>query len=341
MEYRKLGRSDLEVSVVCQGCWSIVTNDWTETWARNELSDSIAAIHTSLDAGVNFFDSAEGYGHGESEEILAKALEGRRKEAIIATKVGSDALASQDVKAHCEQSLRRLGTDYIDLYQIHWPSRQIPLAQTLGAMQQLRQEGKIRLIGVSNFGVSFTEEALAALPSGGSDQGRIESNQLCYSLLWRPIEHAVRPLCVENDISILCYSPLCQGLLTGKFASADDVPEGRARSRLFSRDRSRARHQDRGCEAEVFEALAELRRIADAAGQPMGRLALAWLLAQPGVASVITGSRNADQAAENARAGDLKLHQEVLDAMSAATEKVRQYAGDNCDLWQTESRTER
>jgi len=331
MRYRKLGRTDIEVSVICQGCWSIVGKDMT--WGGNVLDDSIAAIRASLDAGVNFFDTAPGYGAGESEEILARALEGVRDDVVIATKVSPGDLEPKKLKAACEGSLRRLKTDYIDLYQIHWPSKDVPIADTLGAMEQLKQAGKIRAVGVSNFGVSYMADLLEA--------GRAESNQLPYSLLWRPIEHEVQPQCVAGDISILCYSSLCQGLLTGKFASADEVPAGRARTRLFSKDRPQSRHHEAGCEKEAFKAIDEIREICRSINGPMGRVSLAWLLAQRGVASAIVGGRNAAQACENARAGDLELSPDVVEALSGAAEKVKRCIGPNCDLWQSDSRMER
>ena len=331
MKYRKLGRTDLDVSVVCQGCWSIIHKD--PTWGGNDLNESISAIHTSLDAGVNFFDTAEMYGSGESEEILAKAFAGRRQEVVIADKVLTADLEPEKLKQACERSLRRLKSDYIDLYQIHWPSREVPVADSLAAMEQLKAEGKIRAIGVSNFGVSFLEEAVAA--------GGVETNQLCYNLLWRPIEHSVQPLCVENDIGVLCYSPICQGLLAGKFSSADEVPPGRARTRLFSRDHPQAVHDEHGCEAEAFQAIDEIRDICRSVGEPMGNVAMAWLLARPGVTSVVVGGRSAAQAAENAGAGDLELPVDVVEALSAATEKVKERAGTNCDFWQSATRMER
>ncbi len=142
-------------------------------------------------------------------------------------------------------------------------------------------------------------------------------------------------------MGILCYSPIAQGLLTGKFATADDVPEGRARTRLFSKDRPQSRHDEPGCEAEVFNALAPIREIADAAGLPMGRLALAWLLSRPAVASVIAGGRSAAQARDNAAAADITLDEATLAQLTAATEPVKTAMGANADMWQTQSRMER
>ncbi|MFW6132473.1 MAG: aldo/keto reductase, partial [Planctomycetota bacterium] len=317
MRYRKLGRTDIEVSVICQGCWSLVTEDFN--WGHNELRDSIDAIRTSMDAGVNFFDTAEGYGRGESEQILARALGDLRKDVVIATKVSRGNLAPEAVREHCDRSLRRLGTDYIDLYQIHWPHPKIPVADTLGAMEALRDEGKIRAIGVSNFGVSYMRDLFAA--------GRGESNQVCYSLLWRPIEHAVQPMCVEKDMNILCYSPIAQGLLTGKFSSVDDIPDKRVRTRLFSSTRPNADHGEPGCEREVFDAVERIRRISESIGEPMGNVSMAWLLTRQAVTSVIVGGRKAEQASRNAAAGDLTLGDDVIGQLTEATEPVKRAVG--------------
>mgnify|MGYP006300775115 CR=1 FL=1 len=330
MRYRTLGRTGIRVSAICQGGWSLTTGD-DLTWGATARQDALGAYRTAFEAGVNFFDTARTYGGGESEELLAEALGSRRDEIVIATKLND--LAGAAVAAQCEQSLLRLRTDRIDLYQIHWPQAEPPLAETMAALETLREAGKVRAIGVSNFGVSYLREALAA--------GRVESNQLAYSLLWRPVEHAVAPLCVEQDVSIVCYSPLAQGLLTGKFISADAVPDGRARTRLFAADRPHAAHGEAGMEAEAFAALDTLRDVADGLGQPMGRVALAWLLAQPGVTSAIAGGRSAAQAAENAAAGDLDLPDDARAKLSAATESLKQKAGTNSDMWRHATRLER
>ncbi len=331
MQYRTIGNTDMKVSTVCQGCWSIVTEDFT--WGGNELDDSIAAIHASLEAGVNFFDTAEGYGKGESEEILARALGPSRKDVIIATKVSGGHLAPDDLVAACENSLKRLATDYIDLYQIHWPRPDVPMEETLAALERLKSQGKIRAVGVSNFGAGYLREALSL--------GRVESNQVAYSLLWRPVEHEVVPACVENNVSILSYSSLCQGLLAGKFAGADEVPDTRARTRLFGPDRPHTRHFEPGCERQAFEAIDKIRKICRDIDQPMDAVALAWLLSRDGVTSVIVGSRNAEQARRNARAADVRLDEQTIEALSTATEPVKEYAGKNCDMWLSDSRMER
>ncbi|MFA5189455.1 MAG: aldo/keto reductase, partial [Verrucomicrobiia bacterium] len=255
------------------------------------------------------------------------------REVVVATKVPPTDLEPDKLRQSCERSLRALRSDYIDLLQIHWPSKTLPLEPTWRTLEALQREGKVRHIGVSNFGTSFLGE-LAQL-------GRAESNQLPYSLLWRAVEFAIQLLCVTNKMSILCYSPLAQGLLTGKFRIADEVPEKRARTRLFSASRKMTRHGEVGCEQETFAVLAGIQRVADDLGQPMGRVALAWLLAQPGVTSAIVGARNATQAVENTTAADLRLDADVIARLAGITEPLKQKLGSNADPWEHISRMER
>ena len=330
MKYRELGHTSIKVSSVCMGCWSISTKDFF--WDQQAREDSIAAVHAALDCGVNFFDTAPVYGDGDSEEILGEALGPRRKEVVVATKIGPADLSPPKIRQCCEKSLRALQTDYIDLYQVHWPNANVPLEPMYEALLELQAEGKVRAIGVSNFGTSYLGELLCI--------GRVESNQVPYSLLWRAVEYEIAPLCIQSGIGILCYSPLGQGLLTGKFASADAVPEKRARSRLFSKDRRLTRHGEAGCEEATFAAVAEIRKIAAELDRPMGLLSLAWLLHQPGVTSVVAGARNAAQAAENARAADLELSDEVVQRLSRATDAVKTHIGPNADPWEAVSRME-
>ncbi len=196
---------------------------------------------------------------------------------MIASKVGPNHLHQADLIEACERSLQNLGTDYIDLYQVHWPNWEIPFEETFRTLEKLRDDGKIRAIGVSNFGPKDLADAI--------NLAHIEVNQLACNLLMRAVEYDIQPMCAEHGIGMLCYSPLAQGLLTGKFRSADDVPEGRARTRHFSNERSLARHGEPGCEQATFEAIDRIRKVAGEIEQPMGRLALAWLLHQRGVTS--------------------------------------------------------
>jgi aryl-alcohol dehydrogenase-like predicted oxidoreductase len=328
MEYLPLGQSDLNVSVFALGCWPFAGGS---VWGYQDDDESIATVHAALDAGINFFDTAEGYEAGHSERVLGRGLLGRRHEALIATKVSADHLRRADVIAACEQSLRNLQTDVIDLYQIHWPNWDVPLEETVGTLESLKQAGKIRQFGVSNFGVRDLTDILAV-----SDQ--VVSNQIPLSLLWRVIERSIQPLCVANGVSIIVYSPLAQGLLTGRYANADDVPEGLARIRLYAGTRPAARHGEPGCEGEVFAALAEIRRIADGLGWPMAELSLAWVRRQPGVTSILIGARSAQELALDLPALNRVLPADALAALDAATAPVKEKLGENPDPWMIPTR---
>ena len=322
MQYRKLGQTDIDVSVVAMGCWAFAGGD---PWGDQDDRDSIATVAAALDVGVNFFDTAEGYGAGRSEEVLGRALAGRRREAVIATKVSGANLSDEGIPLACERSLRRLNTDYIDLYQVHWPNPNIPIAETLGALEKLKAQGKVRALGVSNFGVRQLTELLAV--------GRVETNQLSYSLIWRALEYEIAPLCIENEIGILCWGPLTEGLLTGKFATADDVPPSRAAIRHFSKSRPQTSHGEDGCEALLFETLDCIRQIAARIGQSMPTVSLAWLLHQPGVTAVLAGSRRPAHIIQNAQAADLKLPPDVVAELSAATDELKRALGPNQDMY--------
>lgn len=327
MKYANLGSTDISVSTVAMGCWPIVGD---ATWGPQEEKEAISTIRAALDLGVTTFDTAEGYGAGYSEQLLGRALAASRDKAVILSKVSPSHLAAADLKAACERSLKNLHTDYIDLYQIHWPSRTVLLAETLTALEELRDEGKIRAIGVSNFAEMDLADVLAL--------GRVEANQLPYSLLFRAIEYNLVAPCRDNAIGILCYCPLAQGLLTGKFATADDVPEGRARTRHFSKDRPQVRHGESGCEDETFAAIARIRTVSQQIKEPMGAVSLAWLLHQPGVTSVLAGARNVAQITDNARAADLELPPETLAELADATADLKTALGPNPDMWQSTPR---
>ncbi|MBZ0296929.1 MAG: aldo/keto reductase [Anaerolineae bacterium] len=327
MKYRQLGQTDLQVSTIAMGCWAIVGDS---TWGEQDEAEALQTIRTALDLGINFFDTAEGYGGGYSEELLGRALGNRRSEAVIASKVSQSNLAPDEVRAACERSLKNLNSDYIDLYQIHWPSREVPFADTMAELEKLRDEGKIRVIGVSNFGIGDMTEML--------EIGHFQSNQLPYSLLWRAIEFDIQPRCVAKHISILPYSPLQQGLLTGKFMTADEVPEGRARTRHFSGERPQARHGEAGAESITFDAIQHILEVCEEIEQPMAQVALAWLLHQPGVTSVLAGARNIHQIQENAAAAEVELSEDVLQRMDAVTQPLKQKMGADPDMWSPDSR---
>ena len=322
MEYRRLGKTDIKVSVMALGCWPFAGGAY---WGTQDENDSIATVHAALDAGINFFDTAEGYENGESERVLGRGLAKRRGEAVVATKVSGKNLRPADVITACERSLANLGMDHVDLYQIHWPNRDVPLADSVGALTRLKEQGKIRAIGVSNFAVGDLTDMLAL--------SECVTDQLPFSLLWRVIEREVQPLCVKNDVGIICYSPLAQGLLTGRYKSGAEVPDGLAQSRWYAGNRPTSNHKEPGVEKEVFAALDILRSLADEAGMAMATMALAWVKAQPGVTSFLVGARNPDELGWNIPAIEAKLSADVIGRLNAATDAVKQKLGTNPDMW--------
>ena len=228
MELRPLGTSDVRITPIIMGTWQA----GKRMWAGIDDGEITEAIRTAFDAGITTFDTAEEYGWGHSERILGKALAHVRHQVIYATKVFPNHLKYDQVIGRCHRSLKNLKTDYIDLYQIHWPSgswgtKVVPIQETMRAMNDLMQQGKIRAIGVSNFSSSKIEEA--------AQFGRIESLQPPYSLFWRHVEKDTVPYCVENNITILAYSSMAQGLLTGKFGPDHKFMKGdhRAKNKLF------------------------------------------------------------------------------------------------------------
>ncbi len=327
MKYHKVGRTDIEVSAVAMGCWAIVDSG---TWGSQDEKDAVAAIEASVDAGVTLFDTAEGYGAGASEELLGRTLRSRRHEVVIASKVSGRNMPRHKVVEACERSLRHLGTDYIDIYQLHWPNHNVPFEETAEAIRGLLDQGKVRAAGVSNFGPRDLTDLLPI--------SRPEADQVCYNLLFRAPEYELLPVCIENGVSVLCYSPLAEALLTGKFANPDDVPVGRARTRHFSKDREQVRHDEAGAEQETFEAVGRVRQVAERLGLPMAQVALAWLIRRAGVTSVIAGARSAQQARENAAAAEVELPDDVLAELAGATEPLKLKLGANLDPWQSKSR---
>jgi aryl-alcohol dehydrogenase-like predicted oxidoreductase len=306
------------------GCWAIAGD---RVWGEQDEQEAIAALHTAVDVGVNFFDSAEGYGAGRSEELLGKAFKDMREDVIIATKVSQGNLRPEDIRASCEASLRRLNSDYIDVYYIHWPNWEIPFEETMGEMERLKEEGKIRFVGCSNFGKQDLEEIL--------EISHVEVNQLAYNLLFRAIEYEIIPTCLEHDVSVAPYSPMLHGILTGKFETVEDIPDERARTRHFSAEtRPMTRHGGPGAEAETAAALRRIREISDDAGIPMAQLSLAWLLEQPAVATVIAGARNPRQIKSNAEAAELDLGEDVVNALTEATDPLKEKLGKNADMWE-------
>ncbi|HEY9906313.1 MAG TPA: aldo/keto reductase [Thermosynechococcaceae cyanobacterium] len=317
METRELGTSGIRITPILTGTWQAGKS----MWVGIEDADTIAAIRAAFEAGITTVDTAEVYGQGHSERVVAEALSDVRDRVVYATKVFANHLKHDQVIQACENSLKNLKTEYIDLYQIHWPSgsfnsETVPIEETMGALNHLKQQGKIRAIGVSNFSRAQLEEA--------AQYGRIDSLQPPYSLFFRFVEKALQPYCTENKISILAYSPLAQGLLTGKFEPGHqfDPEDNRYKNKLFQGE-----NYDR-----AQQALAKLRPIADRHQTSLGNLALAWLIAQP-QSQAIVGVRNAEQAVENAKAAAVKLTAEDLAEIDSIGRIVTDRLDDSPLMW--------
>jgi myo-inositol catabolism protein IolS len=317
MELRRLGHTDIMISPVLMGTWQAGKAMWTGI----DDNETQKAIRAAYDAGINAFDTAEVYGNGHSERILGQALTGLRDKVVIATKVFSNHLRYNQVISACERSLKNLNTDYIDLYQIHWPPGSfghaaIPMAEIMKALKELLKLGKIRAIGVSNFNRPQLEEA--------QQLGEIVSLQPPYSLFWRQVENDAAGYCRENGLSILAYSPMAQGLLTGKFGPGHQFEKGdhRSSNRLFQP----ANYQ------RVQAALDQLRPIAQAKGITLGQLALAWVIAQPNTCA-IAGARNAEQVLQNAAAARIQFSPEELQTLDTISRSVTDHLDDNPVMW--------
>ena len=329
LEKRQLGQSDLMVSPLCLGCWALAGGSG---WGDQDEQVAIDTIHAALDHGINFLDTAEGYGGGYSEEIVGKALVGRREQAVLATKISPTHTQPAELRGYLEASLRRLQTDYIDHYIVHWPITTHSVSESFAVLQELKQEGKVRSIGVSNYGARQLGELLET-------GAQIDCNQLHYSLLSRAIEFEILPLLRENGIGASAYMPLTQGLLVGKYRTVDEVPPFRARTRHFSSERPMARHDAPGAETETFAAIEAVRQIAESIGEPMANVALAWVMARPGLVAAIGGARSPAQVERNVKAMETVLSAETIAHLDAATEELKNTLGANPDYWNTEDKS--
>jgi aryl-alcohol dehydrogenase-like predicted oxidoreductase len=328
MKTRKLGRSEVKATVITFGAWAI--GGWM--WGGADRKDAVEAIKASLDQGVTSIDTAPAYGQGLSEELCGEAIRGtdRTKIQILTkyglrwdTKKGEFFFKSRDGKGkdllihklaskesimkECENSLKRLGTDYIDLYQIHWPDGTTPVSETMEAMQRLMEQGKIKAAGVCNYPLELMKEAEKTIS--------LTSNQVPYSMVNREIEKEVLPYARKNNIAIIAYSPLQRGLLTGKISpgqrfNAGDTREGN----LYYSDENISK---------VNTFLDKLMPMAKEKKATIGQLVIKWTIEQPGITIALVGARNAAQAIENARAGDILLSSDELEFISHELTKLK------------------
>ena len=297
---RQIG--SLRVSVTGLGC-----NNFGR---RIDAEGTAKVVHAALDAGINFFDTADTYGGTRSEEFLGKALGKRRRDVVIATKFGMKVdderkgARPEYVRAAAEDSLRRLGTDYIDLYQLHTPDDSVPIEDTLGALDELVKAGKVREIGCSNFSAAQLEEADAAVKPRAAQFVSVQNE---YSLFHREPEHGVLAECATLGIAFLPYFPLANGMLTGKYRKGQKPPEG---SRITTGWHGELLTDENLDKVEKLIAFAESR------GHTILELAFSWLLSRPMVASVIAGATSAEQVKANALAGEWKLDESELEEVS-------------------------
>ncbi|MDE5489533.1 aldo/keto reductase [Elizabethkingia meningoseptica] len=327
MEFRKLGNTDLEVSVITFGAWA--AGGWM--WGSTDRKDAVDAIVASYHEGVTSIDTAPIYGQGTSEEIVGEAIKGLSRDKVqILTKFGMRwdlespkgdfAMHSKDnsgkdidvykyagkesVIREVEDSLRRLGTDYIDLMQIHWPDTTTTISETMEALELLIQQGKIRTAGVSNYSTAQVKEARETV--------NVVSNQVPYSMLNRGIEKELVPYALENDLSIIAYSPMERGLLTGKYFADVKLQEGDHRGDYF-------KNFDL---AKVQAFLQKIEPLAKEKNAGLSQLVLRWTSLQPAITVVLAGARNAEQAVQNAKAAHIDLNQEELSFINTELAKI-------------------
>ena len=315
MQTRRLGNTQLELTTIGIGTWAIGGGDWSFGWGDQDEKEAVAGIHKGIELGVNWIDTAAIYGDGASELLVGKALREMpgSERPLVATKCGrimqEDAtvkgcLTKDSVVRECEASLHRLGVECIDLYQIHWPDPDEDIEEAWSAMVEMKKEGKVREIGVSNHGVKQMERLRPIHP--------IASLQPPYSMLNREVEEDHLPYCGESGIGVICYSPMGKGLLTGAFsrerAEALSDKDHRSRDPKFSPPQL-------DLNLEVVETI---RPLAEDSGRPMAQLPLAWVLRCPEVTSAIVGVRKPSQIEQTVGGGDWNLTQEDLDVVEAA-----------------------
>ena len=313
MQTRRLGSSDMHISVLGFGAWAVGGSGWYGSMGLQNESDSVPAIRAALDAGMNWIDTAALYGLGHSEEVVARAIAGRHPRPFVFTKcervwdenrnVGAS-LKADSIRRECEGSLRRLKIDAIDLYQIHWPEPDEDIEEGWTAMAQLREEGKVRYIGVSNFNVAQMKRAQAIAP--------ITSLQPPYSLVTREIEREILPYAQSNNIGVIVYSPMAAGLLTGAMTKervANFLPEDWRRNLPNFREPLLSRN---------LRLVEHLREIGKRHGRSPGELAIAWTLQNAAVTAAIVGARNPQQVRGIVGAAEFQLTSREVQEIEAA-----------------------
>ncbi len=322
MRYKQLGRTGLVVSELCFGTMTFGGRGYWEAIGKLGQADATALVDRSIEGGINFFDTANVYSEGESERLLGQALGAKRKQVIIATKVrgrmgqghNEVGLSRRHIMQSVEDSLQRLGTDYIDLYQIHGYDPLTPLEETLRTLDDLVKTGKVRYIGCSNLMAWQLMKALGISERQG--MARFESLQAYYTLAGRDLERELVPLMLDQGLGLLVWSPLAGGLLTGKFSRDAQGPEEARRTKFdfppVNRDRA-------------FNVVDVMKEIAETHKVSVTQIALAWLLHQPVVTSVIIGAKNLDQLNDNLQSPEVKLSSEEMERLNAPSALAPEY----------------
>jgi len=308
MNYTKLGKSDLNISRITLGTWAIGGSNW----GKSDEPDAVKAIEASIDEGINFIDTAPAYGGGRAEKLIGDVIKNKRNTVLIATKCGLDIkngyrkdLSPEFIERDLSASLKRLQTDYIDLYQCHWPVTDTPIEKTMEALVKFQKQGKIRYIGLSNFN---REEITKSMM-----HAEIISLQSQYSLLDRSIEKDIQKICLDNNISIITYGSLGAGVLTGKYSERPKFGDIDARSFFYPFFQENRWEQTKSL-------VEEIEKIASGRNARPSQIAIAWLLTRKGVASALVGARNPEQAAENTGGTTVKLTSEELDTLDNISE---------------------
>ena len=307
MRKRQLGTSELQVSVVGFGTWAT----GGDFWGSVDDNESIRAMQAAIDHGVNLIDTAPAYGSGHSEEVVGRAIAGRRDEVIVATKVGIlrdgerlwRSLKPESIRREIADSLRRLNVDVIDLYQIHWPDSRTPLEDSLAELKRLQDAGKFRYLGVSNFKPSLMDTVRREM--------QLVSLQPPYSLLDRKIESHILPYCREHSIGTLGYGTLAAGILTGKFREIPTFAPGDDRAAFYNLFRE-------PLWTPIQRLLDVLRQIAGQRDRPVAQAAINWATREAGVTCALVGAKNTDQALSNAAAGEWELSAEEIRRIESA-----------------------
>ncbi len=307
MQKRELGKNGPKLTTIGFGAWAI-GGPWQFGWGKVDDNVSTKAIHAALDNGINWIDTAAVYGFGHSEEVVGNAVKGMREKVFIATKCGlindgsGNAINNLDptsIRNEIEESLKRLQTDYIDLYQIHKPDPKIPVEDSWGTLVELKREGKTKFIGVSTYDVSLLEKCMKI--------EQVQSLQPPYSMLKRDYEESVLPYCLENNIGVVAYSPMQAGLLSGKFDIKKLTEDDWRRKNFFFKE---------PILTKALSLVEKLRPMAKKSGKTVGQLAIAWVLKNPAITSAIVGARTAEQCKENIQAADYILTEKEMEEIN-------------------------